>query len=145
VMAITDHLTADARLVDHALRFTAPDGACWLTHIESQRQFDRYQEAVEKIPEIDTGDARELIAAQLLKQPRDYIESCRAAIEAQRVPIQIEALVAMGDRIDEYRRLIEDHRIDLLVLNTLDGDQFAMHGQAYPLAVALRGIPLLML
>ncbi len=54
-------------------------------------------------------------------------------------------LVAMGDRIEEYRRLIDDHRIDLLVLNTLDGDQLAMHGQAYPLAVELRNIPLLML
>ncbi len=51
----------------------------------------------------------------------------------------------MGDRVEEYRRLVEDHRVDLLVLNTLDGDQLAMHGQAYPLAVELRGIPLLML
>ena len=30
VMAITDHLTADARLVDYALRFTAPSGTCWI-------------------------------------------------------------------------------------------------------------------
>jgi hypothetical protein len=51
----------------------------------------------------------------------------------------------MGDRIEEYRRLVEDHRIDLLVLNTMDGDQLAMHGQAYSLAVELRGAPLLML
>ncbi|MCH6562381.1 MAG: hypothetical protein IH800_08195 [Myxococcales bacterium] len=145
VMAITDHLTADARLVDYALRFTAPSGTCWLTHIESQRQFDRFLAAVEKIPEIETDDVRQLVEAQLLKEPRDYIESCRRAIKAQGVPLKIEAIVAMGDRIEEYRRLVEDHRCDLLVLNTLDGDQLAMHGQAYPLAVELRGIPLLML
>ena len=145
VMAITDHLTADARLVDYALRFTESSGTCWLTHIESRRHFDYFQAAIEKIPEIDTNDARLLIEAQLLKQPRDYIESCRRAIEAQVAGVEIEAIVAMGDRIEEYRRLIEDHRIDLLVLNTLDGDQLAMHGQAYPLAVELRGIPLLML
>jgi hypothetical protein len=66
-------------------------------------------------------------------------------IEARRVPVEIQAIVAMGDRVEEYRRLVEDHRVDLLVLNTLDGDQLAMHGQAYPLAVDLRGIPLLML
>ncbi len=145
VMAITDHLTADSRLVDYALRLTAPSGTCWLTHIESQHQFDRFLAAVEKIPEIETDDVRQLVEAQLLKEPRDYIESCRKGIEAQGVPVKIEAIVAMGDRVEEYRRLVEDHRVDLLVLNTLDGDQLAMHGQAYPLAAKLRGIPLLML
>jgi len=145
VMAITDHLTADARLVDHALCFTAPSGTCWLTHIESRREYDHFLAAIERIPEIDTDDARGLIEAQLLKQPRDYIESCRAVIEAQGVEVEIEAIVTMGDRVDEYRRLIEDHHVDMLILNTLDGDQLAMHGQAYPLAVELRGIPLLML
>ena len=145
VMAITDQLTADARLVSYALSFTAPSGTCWLTHIESQRQFDHFQAAVEKIPEIESDDARQLVAAQLLKEPRDYIESCRQVIEAQGVSVEIEAVVVMGNRVEEYRRLVEDHRVDLLVLNTMDGDQLAMHGQAYPLAVALRGIPLLML
>ncbi len=145
VMAITDHLTSDARLIDYALRFTAPAGSCWLSHIESQRQFDHFQAAIERIPEIDSDDARELIEAQLLKAPRDYIRSCRAVIEAEGLSVRLEAIVAMGDRIDEYRRLIEDHQIDLLVLNTMDGNQLAMHGQAYPLAVELRGIPLLML
>ncbi len=145
VMAITDHLTADARLVDYALRFTAPSGTCWLTHIESQRQLDRFLAAVEKIPGIETDDARQLVEAQFLKEPRDYINSCRKMIEAQDVSVKIEAIVAMGDHIEEYRRLIEGHRVDLLVLNTLDGSHLAMHGRAYPLAVELRGIPLLML
>jgi len=145
VMAITDHLTADARLVDYALRLTEPSGTCWLTHIESQHQFDHFLAAVEKIPEIETNDVRELVEAQLLKEPRDYIESCRRAIEAHGLHAKVEAIVAMGDRIEEYRRLIEDHLVDLLVLNTMDGDQLAMHGQAYPLAVELREIPLLML
>ena len=145
VMAITDHLTADARLIDYALLFTAESGTCWLTHIESRRQLARFQAAVEKIPGIETDDVRELVEAQLLKEPRDYIDSCRAVIEALGTPVRIEAIVEMGDRVEEYRRLIEDHRIDLLILNTWDGDQLAMHGQAYPLAVELRGIPLLML
>lgn len=145
VMAITDHLTADARLVDYALRFTAPSGTCWLTHIESQRQFDHFLAAVEKIPEIETDDVRQLVEAQLLKEPRNYIESCRRVIEALGVQVKIEAIVAMGDRVEEYRRLVEGHRCDLLVLNTRDGDQLAMHGHAYPLAVELRSIPLLML
>jgi len=145
VMAITDHLTADARLVDYALGFTADAGTCWLTHIESRRQFEHFVAAVEKIPEIETDDVRELVEAQLLKEPRDYIESCRRVIEAVGLHVEIKAIVEMGDRVAEYRRLIEDHRVDLLVLNTMDGEQLAMQGQAYPLAVELREIPLLML
>lgn len=145
VMAITNHLTADSRLVDYALRFTARAGTCWLTHIESQRQLDYFVSAVQKIPEIETDDVRELVAAQLLKEPRDYIASCRREIEAREEPLKIEAIVAMGDRIAEYRRLVEDHRCDLLVLNTWEGGQPAMQGQAYSLAVELRSIPLLLL
>jgi hypothetical protein len=41
--------------------------------------------------------------------------------------------------------LITQHHIDLLVFNTKDDDQLAMHGLAYPLAIELRQIPLLML
>jgi nucleotide-binding universal stress UspA family protein len=145
VMAITDHLTADARLVDFALGFTAPSGKCWLTHVESQRQFEHFLAAVERIPEIETDDVRELVEVQFLKEPGDYVESCRRVIEALGIEVEVEAIVTMGDRIEEYRRMIEDHHVDLLVLNTMDGDQLAMHGQAYPLAVELREIPLLLL
>lgn len=145
VMAITDHIVAGAELVDYALRLTSPGGSCWLTHVESKRQFDHFVAAVEKIPEIETDDVRELVEAQLLKEPRDYITSCRAAIEDAGINVKVEAIVSMGDRVSEYRRLVEEHHIDLLVFNTMDDGQLAMHGQAYPLAVELREIPLLML
>jgi hypothetical protein len=145
VMAITDHLTGDARLVNHALRFTERGGTCWLTHIEGERQFERFLEAVSKIPEIDTADVRELVAERLLKEPRDYIRACRKELEPQRLDVKLEEIVRMGRRISEYESLVAENQIDLLVLNTMDGDQLAMHGQAYPLAVELRAIPLLML
>ena len=51
----------------------------------------------------------------------------------------------MGHRLSEYKRLIGEHEVDLLVMNTKDAEQHAMHGMAYPLAVELRDIPLLML
>ena len=34
---------------------------------------------------------------------------------------------------------------DLLVMNTKDDEQMAMHGLAYPLAIEVRSIPLLLL
>ena len=145
VMAITDHLTGDNRLVNMAVTFTAPGGTCWLTHVESQPVFERYMDSVSKISAIDTEIAREALAEQLLKEPHDFIVACRAEIDAQALPIKIEEVVAMGRRIDEYTELIANREIDLLVLHTKDDDQLAMHGAAYALAVELRGIPLLML
>ena len=144
VMAITDHLSGDDRLVNYALGFTQPGGSCWLTHVEPQAVFDHYLEVISKIPEIDTDSARELIERQLLKEPRDYIESCRHMAE-QYLSCEIGEIVTMGRRLTEYRKLIEAHRVDLLVVNTMDEDQLAMHGLAYPLAVELRQVPLLML
>ena len=38
-----------------------------------------------------------------------------------------------------------EHGIDLLVMHTKDEDQLAMHGLAYPLAIELRDIPLLLI
>ena len=101
--------------------------------------------AISKLPEIDTETAREGLESQLLKEPHDYVKSCRAAIEAAEVPIKIEEIVTMGRRLVEYSRLIDEHEIDLLLMRTKDEDQLAMHGLAYPLAVELRKIPLLML
>jgi len=144
VMAITDHLTGDSGLINTALAFTRSGGTCWLTHVESATVFERYMEAVSKIPEIDTETARESLTAQLLKEPRDFITACRTAIDGLGLSITIEDVVTMGRRVAEYRDLIDEREIDLLVLHTKDGDQSAMHGGAYALAVELRGIPLLM-
>lgn len=145
VMAMTDHLTGDNRLVNFAARFTEPDGTLFLTHVEDDAVFDRYIDAISKIPEIDTDVAHKTIHDQLLKSPRDFIHSCRDVLANHRTSMRVNDIVTMGHRLTEYRRLIEDHAVDLLVMNTKDEDQLAMHGLAYPLAVELREIPLLLL
>lgn len=145
VMAITDHLTGDDRLVNYAVRFTLEEGALHLTHVEDAAAFDRYIDVISKIPAIDTDTAREAIRAQLSKEPEDYIDSCREILEEADAKIEIHGTVKMGQRLAEYKRLIEEHEVDLLVMNTKDEDHTAMHGMAYPLAVELRDIPLLML
>jgi hypothetical protein len=145
VMAITDHLTGDHRLVNYAVRFTQSDGTVYLTHVEDEITFERYMGVISRIPEIDTDLARETIAAQLVKEPRDYIDSSRSILEDAGVSVRVEAIVRRGHRLTEYRKLIDEHEVDLLVLNTKDEDQLAMHGMAYPLAVELRQIPILML
>ncbi len=145
VMAITDHLAGEHRLVNHALRFVDPDGTLWLTHVEDEATFERYMETIAKIPAIDTSQAREEIRAQLLKDPHEYVARCREMIEEQGLPVTIEEVVTFGGHLPEYRKLIETHQVDLLVLHTKDEDQLAMRGVAYELAVELRSISLLML
>ncbi|MFQ5413168.1 MAG: hypothetical protein ACE5E6_01790 [Phycisphaerae bacterium] len=145
VMAITDDLTGDHRLVNHAVRFVESGGVLWLTHIEDEMVFARYVDVIGKLPAIDTDTARAALKAQLLREPDDYIAGCRDVLAARGVPLTVEKLVGFGRRLAAYTKLIEQHRVDLLVLNTKDEDQLAMHGVAYALAVELRHIPLLML
>ena len=145
VMAMTDHLTGDNRLVNHAAHYTQDGGTLYLSHVEDDAVFERYMEAISKIASIDTDAARKEIEARLIKDPTDYIDSCRVGLSKSTMALTVESVVASGHHIQEYRRLIEEHDVDLLVMNTKDEDQLAMHGMAYPLAVELRAIPLLML
>ena len=145
VMAIADHLTGDNRLVNYGVRFTENDGTLWLTHVEDQATFGRYIGVISKIPTIDTDEAREAVREQLLKEPQDYIDDCVEVLRAAGTHVKVEHLVVFGHHLSEYKQLIEQHQVDLLVLNTKDEDQLAMHGIAYALAVELRQIPLLML
>jgi hypothetical protein len=146
VMAITDHLSGDDRLVSYAASLTADGGKLVLAHVEDQQAFARYIDTIGKIPTIDTQVAEEVILEQLLKQPADYILSCQQALEERpEHNIHLEAVITLGHLLEDYKRLIEQHEIDLLVLNTKDDDQLAMHGLAYPLAIELREIPLLLL
>ena len=145
VLAMGGHLAGDHSLVDWALRMTQPGGTLRIAHIEDDQSFERYAEAISKIPSIETEDARETIIAQLLKEPREYIESVSHALVEAGSDIRVEGEVQLGHRLSEYRRLIDEHRVDLLVMHTKDEDQLAMHGLAYPLAVELRETPLLLL
>ena len=145
VMAITSHLLGDQTLVNYAVEFTQRDGTLHLTHIEDRDTFERYMDSISKIPSIDTESAGEEIAKKLLDEVHDYVRSCREALEKEKVPIKIKEVVAMGTRIEEYKKLIQNHEVDLLIMHTKDRDQLAMHGMAYSLAVELREIPILLI
>ena len=98
-------------------------------------------DAISKLPSIDTESAGADLLAHLLKEPADFIRSCADKLEG----ITVHPLVRKGCRLAEHSSLIEEHDVDLLVLNTRDDDQLAMHGLAHPLAIELRKTPLLML
>ncbi|MFV2061266.1 MAG: hypothetical protein ACC653_11335 [Gammaproteobacteria bacterium] len=145
VMAITDHLSSDDDLVNYAVQFTEPEGKLYLVHIEDANTFDYYMDTISKISEIDTDDARLSISKQLLKAPNDYIHSVKAHLQQENLAINVEKIVGFGHHLTEYQNYIKQYQVDLLVMNTQDKEQMAMHGLAYPLVVELRSIPLLLI
>jgi hypothetical protein len=145
VMALSDELVGENRLVSFSARLTGEGGTLFLSHIEDEAIFKRYIDAIGKIPSIDTDSARDLILERLLQDSSDYVESCREVLAKQNFVGKIEAVTQTGHRVELCLQLIEEDAIDLLVLNTKDEEQLAMHGLAYPLAVQLRKIPLLLL
>ncbi len=145
VMVVSAHLSGDHRLINWAIRFTEKGGTLFLSHVEDEEDFFRYSSALGKIPQIETDSAKELIRNRLLKEPTDYIDSCASVLAETNIPITIESLVSMGSPLEEYRALIQEKKVDLLVLHTKDDRQLAMHGLAYPLAVELRQVPILLL
>lgn len=145
VMAVTDHLAGDEALVNWAVRITEDDGHLLLTHVEDQTTYERMIDVISKISALDTDVARRTIRERLLKEPHDYIRSCREGLTRAGARVQVHELVTMGHRLSDYQRLVTQHEVDVLVLHTRDEDQLAMHGLAHPIAVELRDIPLLLL
>ncbi|MCP4868260.1 MAG: hypothetical protein GY898_06030 [Proteobacteria bacterium] len=145
VMALTDHLAGDSALVDFAVAFAAPGGRLVLAHVEDQHVFERYIEVIGRIPEIDTDVARETILHQLLREPRDYVESAARELHEAGVDLRVDPVVTVGHRVGAYTGLVETHSVDLLVMHTKDDDQLAMHGLSYPLAIELHSTPLLLI
>ena len=138
VMAMTNHVVGDHALVNWAARFTAPGGTLSLTHVEDDGAFERFMDAVSKVQSIDTATAREEILGRLVRDAHDYIRSCAAGLSKAGLPFEVEEIVTAGHHLAEYRRLVDERDVDLLVMNTKDEDQLAMHGLAYPLAIEVR-------
>lgn len=145
VMAVSGHLGDDHQLIRLAIHFTANQGRLTLSHVEDQATFDRYLDAISKIPEIDTEVAKEFILERLLDDARDYAEAVRSEVEKRDMIMEVIGLVKVGKRLSDYSEMVEAGKVDLLVMNAKDEDQMAMHGMAYPLAVELRSIPVLLL
>ena len=145
VMAMTDHLAGDSRLVNAALFFTPASGTLHLSNIEDEQVFERYMAAIEKIPSVDSAAVLENLLFRILKEARDYIQSCRAVVAEHGLEVEIIEAVDLGMHVEDYRQLVVAGEIDLLVMNTREVDQLAMHGLAYTLAVELSDIPLLLL
>ncbi len=145
VMAVSGHLCGEGTLIRYASAFTPEKGKLILSHVEDKATPDRYLDAIEKIPEIDSELARELLLDRMLKDAKDFSDSARDGLKAAGREIEVECRAQVGRRLEDYRTLIEEGKVELLVMHAKEEDQMAMHGMAHPLAVELRSVPILLL
>jgi nucleotide-binding universal stress UspA family protein len=145
VMVVTDHLTGDDRLVNWASELCNDDGTLFLTHVEDQRILDKYLDVLSKVPGIDQDLATDKIQKKLLDMPLDYVESTAAVLAANDIHERVVPIVMLDVPVTAYLSLVKEHEIDLLVMNTKDAGQSAMHSLAYALSVEITDRPLLLL
>lgn len=145
VMVVADHISGDSALINYGSRMCPDNGKLWLCHVEDESVFERYMRIIERIPKIPTELARELIGSTLLKDAQNYIDTCIAELKEARPSISCEQRVTRGHFLKQYTELIQSAEIDLLVTNTRDEDQLAMHGMAYSLSVELIETAMLLL
>ena len=145
IMAVSSHICGEGTLVNYASAFTPKDGSLSISHIEDKSTLDRYLDAIDKIPDIDSEVARETLLNRLLKDAKDFSESAKECLVQAGLGIKVECYAQLGSQLEDYRKLIEDGEVDLLVMHAKEDDQLAMHGMAHPLVVELRSVPILLL
>ena len=145
VMVVADHISGDNGLINYGSRMCPDGGTLWLCHVEDDAIFERYMRIIERIPQIASEEARGLIETTLLKEAQDYIDICTAELQEARPSVSFEGRVTRGHFLKQYTELIQSGEINLLVTNTRDEDQLAMHGMAYSLSVELIDTAMLLL
>lgn len=145
ILAASEHAYANHRQVNYALKFVENGAPLVLVHIEDEDTFNYYMDSIEKIPSLDTEVARDSLHDQLLAGPVHYAESVQEYIEAHFPNIDIQTHIKFGHLITAYQELLKAQLVDLLVTNTKDDTQLAMHSIGYSLAVEFRQIPVLLL
>lgn len=145
VLVVTDHIVGDDRLVSWGLRFAEAGGELCLAHIEDDAVFGRYIDAISKIPDLDTEFAKTAIDERLLGEARIYMEDIASQLGEKYPEVTVKQVVERGHTVTDHSRIVSDQGVDLVVMNTKDDSQQAMHGVAYSLAVELVHIPLLLL
>ena len=145
VMVVTDHLSGDDRLVNFGVEFTHKRGTLFLAHLEDSAMLEYFLAAVDKMASIDSDLARQELPDRLLKAPREYIQTVADVLAAAEIEETVQAIVEHGHGVGSYQELMAKHDVDLLIFNTKDDRQDAMHAMAYALAVQIRSRPLLLL
>lgn len=145
VLVITDHLAGDHRLANWGVSMCPKQGELYLAHVEDDITFARYAEILGMIRGIDDEHVVGELRQKLLGRAEYYISSIAAVLEDHGIQEIVKPIVTMGHTLADYQRMIDEHDIQLVILNTKDDDQLAMRGMAYAISVEIQHRPLLLL
>ena len=97
VMAVSGHLCGEGTLIRYASTFTPEQGRLILSHVEDKATLDRYLDAIDKIPEIDSELAREFLLERMLRDAKDFSESARVGLKVEQLALRVPAFPALLD------------------------------------------------
>lgn len=144
VMVISDHFSNSDELINWAAKFVSNSGALWLTHVESEPDFNRYMKAIERIPELDTDIARTTLRRELLHESKSYIQNCKQQLARTNPALTVEILACMGRPLDSYRQWLSEDKHEMLVIPALGEEAFRQRALANHLAEEFPQIALLL-
>jgi hypothetical protein len=144
VMVVTNHLTGDSHLVNWAAHFCDDDGTLYLTHVEDLATFEQYADVLARIPGHDTETLVDSVRKKLMSLPSDYINRVIAGLAEAGIHETVIPIVAMGHPVHTYERLVLEHEVDLIVMNSGEERQ-AMSELSHALAMEITEHPLLLL
>lgn len=145
VLVVTDHIIGDDSLVNWGVCMCPPQGTVVLAHVEDKPTYERYTRLLTMIPDANGETTIKRLTDKLLGRAEDYIQSIVDALVEEGIEEKVISIVTMGDALEDYRELIYQHDVDLLVCNTKDVNQLAMHGMAYAISIEFQDRPLLLL
>lgn len=145
VLVVTDHIVGDQRLVSWGVRLCPDKGTVVLAHVEDKPTYERYTRLLSMIPDSNAETTIRRLTDKLLGRAGDYIQSIVDALVEHGIEEKVIPVVTMGDALSDYRALIYEHDVDLLVCHTKDANQLAMHGMAYAISIEFQDRPLLLL
>ena len=145
LLLFSSELTNESELVGFANAFvTSKDQSLTMVQMDDQATYDRIFEIISKIPQIDTDDAQYYIQERRSLEMKDWVMRCIDALEKKGNAPHLSYMDIHDPSMKKCASLIEEHQADLLIINTKDDEQLAIHGLAYPIMVQFRNIPLLL-
>ena len=133
VLAGFDHQIDNSHLVNHSLILKKDMERLLLVHIEEESVFNYYMDAIAKIPGINTDYARTNIEETILNLAGDFFENVKDNLGQDN--IKVHEYCKLGDVVKEYKEIISQHSIDLMVFEAQDDSKLAMHSLGQSLAI----------
>jgi hypothetical protein len=144
IMLMSGDLSQEGELVGLACGIRGKEAEIILTQLEDNFAMKRLLSLISKIPQIDTDVAERAIFERIEREAEEWVNRCSDLLSQRENPPKITHMLLHEPTIEDCVQLMRNTKPDMLVINTKDDEQLAIHGLAYPLMVQFRNLPLLL-